>query len=73
VGVGGAVYLPRGTAHTFRNVGDTPSRQWIITTPSGFEKFFAACAEEFARPGGPEMQKIVEIHHQYGLDLLGPG
>ena len=70
VGVGGAVYLPRGTAHCYRNVGNIPSRHWIITTPSGFEKFFAESAEEFAKAGGPDMSKIVTIHRDHGIELL---
>jgi hypothetical protein len=66
----GAVYMPRGAVHCYRNVGTTPSRQWIVTMPSGFEKFFARCAEEFARPGGPDMNRIVQIHHEHGIDLI---
>ena len=73
VGAGGAVYLPRGTTHCYRNVGATPSRQWILTTPSGFERFFARCANEFAKPGGPDMQQIVAIHQDHGIALVGEG
>lgn len=70
VSPGGVVYIPKGAVHTYRNVGDTPSRHWIITQPSGFEKFFAAAAEEFGKPGGPDIQKIIEIHHDYGIELV---
>src|SRR6516165_38930 len=56
---GGAAYMPRGVVHTFKNVGDQSTRMLIITTPSGIEKFFARCAEEFAKPGGPDMSRIV--------------
>ena len=71
VGPGGTVYFPRGCPHTFRNVGTTPSKHWVLTAPSGFEKFFARCADEFAKPGGPDMGRIVEIHHEQGIQLLG--
>ncbi len=47
IGPGGAVYFPTGVQHHYCNVGTTPSKHWILTTPSGFEHFFAACAEEF--------------------------
>lgn len=70
VGVGGVAYLPKGAAHCYRNLGRSPSRHWIITLPSGFERFFAACAEEFARPGGPDPTRIVEIHQDHGIELL---
>jgi hypothetical protein len=61
--------LPRGVPHRYHNVGTTPSKHWLLTTPSGFEHFFA-CAEEFAQPGGPDMRRIVEIHAAYGIELL---
>ena len=70
VGVGGAVYLPKGCAHSYRNMGTAPSRHWIITAPSGFEKFFTSCAQEFSKTGGPSQERIVEIHQDYGIDLL---
>jgi quercetin dioxygenase-like cupin family protein len=67
---GGVVYLPRGAAHCYRNAGNTPSRHWILTTPAGFEIFFARCAAEFARNDDPEMSHIIEIHHAHGIELL---
>jgi quercetin dioxygenase-like cupin family protein len=67
---GGVVYLPRGVPHTFRNLGETPSRHWIITTPSGFEVFFSRCAEEFAKATGPDMGRIIEIFSEHGLALM---
>ena len=70
---GGVVYLPRGTAHCYRNIGDTPSRHWIIVTPSGFEQFFAHCASEFASASGPDMQRIGSIHQEHGIELLEQG
>jgi uncharacterized cupin superfamily protein len=70
VAPGGAVYLPRGTAHCFRNAGTTASRQWIVTTPSGFEHFFARCADESARPGGPDMERIVGFAREHGIEFL---
>ena len=72
VGPGGAVWLPRGTAHTFRNAGETPSRHWVLTTPSGFERFFAGCAEAFAAPGGPDMARVTELLAAHGIELLAP-
>ena len=70
VAPGGAVYLPRGTTHCYRNIGTTPSRQWILTTPSGFEEFFARCADEFASPGGPSMEQIVGFARDQGIEFV---
>ncbi len=71
VAPGGVVYLPRGAIHCYRNIGEVPARHWIVTLPSGFENFFAACAEEFARQGGPDSVQIVKIHLNNGIELLG--
>ena len=70
VGPGGAAFMPRSTVNTFKNVGDQPSRMLIMTTPSGFEKFFARCAAEFAKPGGPNMSRIVQIGAEHGIHFL---
>ncbi len=70
VRVGGAVYFPRGTVHCYRNVGTTPSKHWLLTTPSGFETFFARCAAEFAKPDGPNMNQILAISREHGIEYL---
>jgi mannose-6-phosphate isomerase-like protein (cupin superfamily) len=70
VGVGGSVFLPRGCAHCYRNTGTIPSRHWIITLPAGFEKFFANCASEFSRTSNPDVERIIEIHREHGIELI---
>jgi quercetin dioxygenase-like cupin family protein len=72
VGPGAVVYLPRGILHTFRNVGDTPSRHWVLTTPSGFETFYARCGEVFAAPGPPDFKRITEIGREHGIEFAPP-
>jgi len=69
-GPGGAAFMQRGVVHTFKNVGDQPSRMLITASPSGFEKFFARCAEEFAKPAGPDMSEITKIGEQHGIYFL---
>lgn len=70
MGPGGVVFAPRGSVHTFRNVGDKPCRQCTMTTPSGFEIFFARCAAEFAKAGGPDMNRIMEISAEHGIHYV---
>lgn len=70
VGPASCAYMPRGAVHTFKNVGDQPSRVLISTTPAGIEKFFARCAEEFAKAGGPDMARIVQIGAEHGIHFL---
>ena len=40
-GPGTSVFLPRGSVHTFKNVGDTAGRLFVVATPSGFAEFVA--------------------------------
>jgi quercetin dioxygenase-like cupin family protein len=67
VPLGTVVFLPRGTVHAFRNPGQKPLRMLVHTAPSGFETFFSRCAEEFAKPGPPDMKRIVEISAEHGI------
>jgi len=69
---GTSAFMPRHVPHTFKNVGDRPLRMLIQTAPSGFEVFFARCAEEFAKPNGPDMARVLEISAEHGIRFLGP-
>jgi mannose-6-phosphate isomerase-like protein (cupin superfamily) len=62
-----AVFMPRGNIHTFRNPGSEPLHMLIQTMPGGFDRFFAECANEFAKGGQPDMQRIVDISAKYGI------
>lgn len=67
VPVGTAVFTPKGVVHSFRNAGDKPLRMLVHTVPSGFEEFFLRCAAEFARPGPPDMARLVQIAGEHGI------
>lgn len=67
VSAGSSVFAPRGSVHAFRNAGDTVLRQWIHTSPSGFEDFFAVIAAEWHAEGGPDMGRIVAISADFGI------
>ncbi len=48
---GESVFIPRSKEHTFKVIGDEPSRHLVILTPGGFEGFFADMATgQFAIP-----------------------
>lgn len=70
VGPGTVVYLPRGCEHTFQAVGDAPGKHWVLTTPSGFDKFYAKASELFAVPGPPNFAKLAEINAEFGYRLV---
>ena len=67
---GSVIFAPRDSVHMFRNVGSTPGRMLTLAQPSGFETFFARCAEEFARPGGPDMDRITAISAEHGIHYV---
>lgn len=70
LGPGGSAFMPRNSIHAFKNVGDTPSRMRISASPAGFETFFARCAEEFAKPGEPDMPRIFAICAEHGIHFV---
>ncbi len=67
---GGMAFGPRGTAHRFQNVGDTPGRLLVITTPSGLERFFEQFAALLPGPIGPE--SVAAVGHANWLEFAGP-
>jgi len=69
--VGQAAFVPRGKEHTFRVIGDQPSRHLVILTPGGFEGFFYEMAEgRFTIPD--DMAAITDIAARYHLTFTGP-
>lgn len=67
VEAGSSVFAPRGSLHSFRNVGTTILRQLVHAAPSGFEDFFAAMAAEWQAEGGPDMERIVALSAEFGI------
>ncbi len=70
VGPGGSAFVPRGQLHTFKNVGEETARMLLTTAPAGFEVFFTRCAEEFAKPGAPDMARVFEIAAEHGIHFV---
>jgi mannose-6-phosphate isomerase-like protein (cupin superfamily) len=59
------VFVPRGTAHTFQNVGTEPGVLLVGVTPGGFEKMFAE------RQGvDPETNRALMKMHN--MEVVGP-
>ena len=69
VPVGSAVFTPKGIVHAFRNAGDTPLRMLVQTSPAGFETFFSRCEAEFAKPGPPDMPRLIQIAAEHGIQF----
>ena len=76
-GVGTCVHIPKGTLHTFKSVGTSPSRVLAVITPGGFEGFFLEAGEpatggSSGPEGPPDVGRIVEIGQRYGLEIPPP-
>lgn len=70
-GPGDSVFIPRGREHTFRVVGDRPSRHLVILTPGGFEGFFSdMAAGQFRIP--EDMPAVLESARRHALEFTGP-
>ena len=68
---GEAMFVPRGVEHTFRVIGDMPSRHLVILTPGGFEGFFAEMsAGQFQIPR--DMEMIAKSAGRHRLRFTGP-
>lgn len=69
---GALLHFPRHIAHGFRNIGSTTGKTlWTITPGTNFEQFFLDL-DALPAGGPPDMQKVVAIFKQYGMDVLPP-
>jgi uncharacterized cupin superfamily protein len=71
-GAGAAVYAPRGTVHTFQNVGASSGRMLVVVQPAGLDAFFADLDGATRGMREPDLSVVVPIFEKYGLELLGP-
>jgi len=70
-GDGDMAVVPRGTPHTYLNIGSGTGRMLVTMRPGGFEGFFQAVADAGLKVPD-DMPAIVEIAARYKLELLGP-
>ena len=70
------VYVPRGTVHTFQNIGMSAGRLLVTITPSGFEKYFevigtpvSSLAEAFAIQAEPDLEMLMTLAPTYNLEF----
>jgi quercetin dioxygenase-like cupin family protein len=76
-GPGSLVFVPRGSLHAYKNVGDVPARMLVGHTPGrAHERFFeeiGSPAESRPSPpaagASPSMEEIVAISAGYGIEI----
>lgn len=71
-GPGSFVAAPRGSRHTFLNVGDGDLRMLVIVTPAGLETPFRANAQLFARSPDAGLPEITDIFRKHEIEFVGP-
>ena len=75
---GAAVYVPRSTTHSYRNIGDGPAKMLFMYSPAGMEGMFP----EIGKPGrrgvvGPpldpaDLVAMASVAAKYNFTLITP-
>jgi quercetin dioxygenase-like cupin family protein len=65
---GGLAYAPRGLAHSFRVVSDTPAKMLIQVSPAGLENMFQELSQLPAGP--PDMGQVTAVCGRYGVSFV---
>ena len=77
-GAGSFVYIPKGTLHTFKNIGAQPGRLLVTITPAGLEEFFYAIGSPANHLKNPPpfdpgvIDKIMRLANDYAMDVQIP-
>jgi quercetin dioxygenase-like cupin family protein len=76
-GAGAFAFLPRGIAHTFRVIGDTPARMLTIAVPGGLEGFFREAGRPAEHDGPPpaaglDVARMRAAGARYHNEIVGP-
>ena len=68
---GDVIYLPRGVPHAPKAFGTESLTILVICVPGGFDRFFAACGEEFKKEK-PDFQILDKLAREYGIEFMSP-
>ena len=66
------MFAPRGSQHTFQNIGTVPGRTLTTVVPGGVDIFFEQLETAAPRGTVPDPAKIRPIFEKHGQELLGP-
>ncbi len=77
---GTLLYVPKGTLHAHKNVGEGVGRMLVTQTPGGlYEHFFEEAGKPADGDAGPlvfedhpDMRRIVALAAQYGIEIPPP-
>ena len=72
------VHIPKGTLHTYKNVGNTPGRTIVLLTPGGFERLWQELgvpATQLTTPPPADpgvIEKLIALAPKYHLQIPPP-
>jgi mannose-6-phosphate isomerase-like protein (cupin superfamily) len=69
---GDTVFAPRGSRHTFQNVGNERGRTITTVVPGGVDLFFEDLEKAVPRGAAPDPAKMRPVFEKHGQELLGP-
>jgi quercetin dioxygenase-like cupin family protein len=71
---GSLVFVPRGSVHTFRNLGEATVRFLCIVSPAGLERSFADLSKLVNEGSAwPHIiARLIPLYREYGLEIKGP-
>ena len=77
MGAGSLLYVPKGTLHAHKNVGEGAGRLLTAQTPGGlYEHFFEELGKAVDGDGGPlvfenqpDVGRMVEVAAEYGIEI----
>lgn len=64
------VFVPRGTTHSFKNIGASTARLLEWTLPGENERYFRAIYE-MEVTGGFDPKRLAEINEQFATEFIG--
>lgn len=64
------IFVPNGTPHVFRNVGERTGRLLTSILPGGLERYFEELSQQ--PKGGLDPRANAEISGRHGMTVVGP-
>jgi len=70
---GDVAFIPKGTVHAFKNVGDTPGKlRYVFSPAQTIEYMFRELYEAYERSGDLSMEAMSKIALKHGQEFVGP-
>jgi oxalate decarboxylase/phosphoglucose isomerase-like protein (cupin superfamily) len=70
--VGSVIFVPKGTVHTFSQIGEQPAKFLVTYSPSGFEKFFDEVVDLGEMDTDGYITKANALADKYNMEVVGP-